>query len=114
MKISVTVHSDEAWEREPDPDDRWDSGSSVLGNIHVSIWPTDADYGWDVTPAADGTVCVLVEHFSDGDTFGNYESTDVKGVFTDQADAELFANSCPKDHGYFGSHIGFLYFIEKV
>lgn len=114
MKIAANVLADDYYIRDPDPDDTWDIGERGLSDIRVEIAQTEADYGYDVTPKADGTVCVLVEHYGDGCTFGNSEYAEVKGVFTDLADAELYANSLNTNHGYFGWHIDFLYFTEKV
>lgn len=113
VRVYAKVLAEEYYEQEPDPNDQWDSGTRALRDISIEVGLTTERYGYDITPAADGTVCVLVEHYSDGCTFGSYENAEVKGVFTDEVDARLFANSVNKDHGYFGSHIDFLYFTEK-
>ncbi len=115
MKLYASVSSDSYYTREIDTTDSWDIGDQVLSNIAVEVYQApDKEYGVEVTPAADGTVCVLVEHYRDGCTFGSSEYTDLKSIFTDEVDAQAFANKQKIDHGYFGRHIKWLYFTEKV
>lgn len=109
MKITVEIVSNPYTIREVDSTDSWDIGEDGLHIHGVAVGKTDKDYDWDVPDDATNLV-VLVEHYSDGCTFGSSEYADVKGVFTHQADAEKFAAAQKIDHGYFGSHIGWRYF----
>jgi len=112
MKLHASLSYDEYYSREVNPDDEWDIGERGLTDISVSLTHTTKDFGYELPDAK--TACVLVEHYSDGCTFGSAEYVEVKGIFPDQAAAEAHAKTLNIDHGYFGSHIQFLYFTEKV
>lgn len=109
MKISVEASGESYYEREPNEEDSWDIGSQALTDIGAYAY-VDEQFGEEVEPAADGSVCVLVEHYSDGCTFGDSEYVDAKGAFTDEDAAAAHAQTLDTNHGYFGSHIGWLYF----
>lgn len=109
MKVTIDINSDTFWHTEPDPDDQWDSGSAGLEIHGVRVRRTEADYGWEID-SPDFRAVVLVEHYSDGNTFGSYEEAEVKGIFPTAALAREHADAIRTDHGYFGSHIAFLYF----
>lgn len=109
MKVHASVTTEEYTIREIDPDDSWDAGDYGLHIRGASVQRTDEDYGW-VLPDETRRCVVLVEHYSDGCTFGSGEIAEVKGVFMTEADAEKYAHAQCIDHGYFGSHIDWLYF----
>lgn len=113
MKLHADISAEEYELRPIDPTDHWDIGDQGLTNISVSVSLCNTSYGFDVEPVGD-TVCVLVEHYSDGCTFGSGEYTDLKGIFPTQEEAEAFAATLSKNHGYFGSHIDWLYFNETI
>lgn len=116
--VIVEVSATDYTRRERDPDDRWDNGEHGLTNIGVTVDVArnerEREWAWEVRPAADGSVCVLVEHYGDGDTFGSYERVETKGVYTDESSAREAAKGLHIDHGYFGRHIDFLYFTVKL
>lgn len=109
MKYSASVDSSSYYAREPNPDDQWDSGESAL-NIHGVTVTRDDKYGDELSGSPGDTAVVLVEHYSDGDTFGSSEYAQVRGIFSNQEEAEAFAATQKTDHGYFGSFIAWLYF----
>ncbi len=108
MKLYADVSVDEYYSREPDEDDSWDIGDRAIVSMDVHLERNDKA-GEEVTLAPDGTVCVLVEHYSDGCTFGTAEYAEVKGIFTTEDDARAWAVDQDTDHGYFGSHIEWVY-----
>lgn len=118
VHVIVDVTYDTYTKREIDPTDSWDAGETGLTNINVDVRlaqnESERKYADEVRPAEDGTICVLVEHYGDGCTFGSSEYAEVKGVFTDEADAVLYAKTLNTDHGYFGWHEDFKYFTVKV
>jgi hypothetical protein len=114
MKIDVDILTTPYTIREVDLDDSWDAGEDGLHVHGVTAQLTDKEYGWEVKELGpDRTVCVIVEHYSDGCTFGSSEYVETKGVW---ATEDLARAGCPAipDHGYFGNHIAFLYFTVRV
>jgi hypothetical protein len=110
MHVQADIETDEYWIEEPRDDDPWDSGTRGLNLIATSAWETDPSHGGycveDVAPGDE--VVVLVEHYSDGDTFGSGEYMEINGVFRTESDALEFAGTRRVDHGYFGAHIDWL------
>ena len=104
MKLYATVIS-ESIDGEPDSNDNTDSTLDIQG---VEINLGSEDDLWDLPVASGDTVYVLVQHYSDGDTFSNYEGAEVVDIFANLVDAEIAAEERkPQDRGYFGCHIGF-------
>lgn len=110
MLIDITVQEEEYTIRPPDEDDQWSSGDYGLNIYGVTVGRTDRKYGWEVKGRPGDPAVILVEHYRDGGTFGSNEYAEVKGAFVDRTAAEAHAKTLKVDHGYFGHHIGFLYF----
>lgn len=114
VKLDIEIISSEYVIRDIDPDDSWDAGETGLEVHGVKVTRTDQDYGWKIDAEPGDSIVVLVEHYSDGCTFGSSQYAEVKGVFKTMQEAKDHASELDVDHGYFGWHIGFLYFEERV
>lgn len=114
MRVDITLHTDEYVIREIDHDDSWDIGETGLEVQGVSLAPSDKEYDYEVPGRPGDLVVVLVEHYSDGCTFGSSEYAQVRGVFPTHEDAERFAGTVNTDHGYFGSFIAWHYFDARL
>jgi hypothetical protein len=110
MKVDISVKTEGYTIREVDPNDDWDIGEDGLYITGVTVTRTERDYADSIDGESGDPAVVLVEHYSDGCTFGSSEYAEVKGIFKTYADAESFAHRLNTDHGYFGCHIGFCYF----
>ena len=110
MKVDIVVDAHEYVIREIDPTDSWDAGEYGLSIHGVKLRQSTNPYDWSIEAVPGDAAVVVVEHYSDGSTFGSNEYADVKGIFKTHEEAEQFAGTLNTHHGYFGSHIGFLYF----
>lgn len=109
MKLYLFVDEEEYYETEPNPEDRWDSGTRALRIRGVGVGK-GGEHDWEVPVEPGETFVALVEHWLDGDTFGSYEQTEIKGCFPDEVEARKYAATLKVNHGYFGSHLNFLCF----
>lgn len=67
------------------------------------------EFDFEVDAKPGDTVFVLIEHYSDGDTFGNHENMQARGVFKTFEAAELASESANRNGaGYFQSFLGWL------
>lgn len=109
MFIKVNIESTEYTIREIDPDDSWDAGETGLRYLGctAAISQSSGDEEIDFECAPGDTVYVLIEHYTDGCTFGSSEYLECKGVFQTEAEALERSRSIDTGHGYFGSHICF-------
>ncbi len=113
MKVGVTVDYTNYWVREPSDDDQWDSGEEAI-TIH-GISAREASWGDELDVNKGDVVHAVVEHYSDGNTFGNQEYAEVKAVYKTDWEAQAWIDGVEKpDHGYFGSHIDFKIFSAVV
>jgi hypothetical protein len=110
MRVDIEVRTEEYTIREVREDNDWDIGETGLNVLGVTLTPTSREYADEVDGAPGDSAVVLVEHYSDGCTFGSSEYVNVKGIFKSMPDAEAFTRLINTDHGYFGNHIDFLYF----
>jgi len=112
MKLDIQVQASSYSIREADPDDQWDIGEDGLEIHGVSLvrLPDDHKWGEEIDGQPGDPAVVLVEHYSDGCTFGSSEYAEVKGIFRSGLAAQEAAAKIPTDHGYFGAHISFKYF----
>lgn len=109
MWMHVDLDTEEYWIKEPDENDEWDSGERGLTLTSALVWAAKEGEGYELSGVSPGDeVVVLVEHYSDGDTFGSAEYMEPIGVFKDETGALEFSEGYATDHGYFGAHIGFL------
>ncbi len=110
IEVDITTHTTHTG----DPDDRWDRDSTGLTINGVTAYESPHSHDWPIELAPGGLVHVLVEHYSDGDTFGSDEYTDVKAVSTDHQSLVELSKKLIPDHGYFGDHIEFHIFSVPV
>lgn len=113
MLVKVELNTEEICYHEPNPDDQWDSGSYGLMIHGVSVRKSDREYDSEFLGSVGDACVVLVEHYRDGDTFGDSEYAEIKGVFATMAEAEIVAKGINVDHGYFGHFIDFKY-LEAI
>lgn len=106
VDVRVLTHSVEI--RPPNPDDEWDRGdnSAVLEKVEVYLYEDKKgsfEVNFTVKPYQE--VFVLVEDYSDGDTFGHYEHCfSAKGVYKTRDQAVAAVEKAEKFNGYFGNH----------
>ena len=62
-------------------------------------------YGYEIDAVPGDLVFVLIEKYSDGDTFGSAEYTSANGVYKTSNDAHAAIPTEKPDHGYFGHHV---------
>lgn len=109
MFVTIDVSTEEYYISEPIPDDRWDSGTRGLRIGDATVCMSNNKFNYELGGSIGDTCVVVVEKYSDGDTFGSSEYMDIKGVFDTEEIASAFIKSLkPPDHGYFGCHMDYL------
>jgi hypothetical protein len=110
MKVDIELQTKSYVIRDINPDDNWDAGDYGLEVTGVLLRRTDREYADEIDGQRGDSAVVLIEHYSDGSTFGSNEYANVKGIFKTEDEARAHAATIDTDHGYFGGHIAFLYF----
>lgn len=109
-KIDIILDIEEEFIREPGTSFKEDRGDISLILHGISAYVTTQKYfDFEIDAKIGDPIIVLIEHYSDGDTFGTSENMDVKGVFKTLDEAEKARKAINISHGYFGSHIDFLF-----